>query len=147
MKVAIFGAGAIGGMMGVTKFLNPLLIEVMWRAFLRTGTPQFSQVIFTTLDGILFGGAYDHVGGGFFRHSLDERWLEPAFEKMLYDQAQIAVNCLEARQATGGRPAAIAVHDDADMARQGPRPASGGRYGGHCVDLVMHIRSHFPAID
>ena len=46
-----------GGMLGPTKFLNPLLLEVMWRAFLRTGTPQFSQIIFTTLDGILFGGA------------------------------------------------------------------------------------------
>ena len=82
-----------GGMLGTMKFLNPLLIEVMWRAFLRTGTPQFSQVLFTTLDGILFGGAYDHIGGGFFRHSLDERWLEPAFEKMLYDQAQMIDLC------------------------------------------------------
>ena len=82
-----------GGMLGTMKFLNPLLIEVIWRAFLRTGTAQFSQVLFTTLDGILFGGAYDHVGGGFFRHSLDERWLEPAFEKMLYDQAQMIDLC------------------------------------------------------
>ncbi|MBW8708047.1 MAG: thioredoxin domain-containing protein [Alphaproteobacteria bacterium] len=82
-----------GGMLGPTKFLNPLLIEVMWRAFLPTGTPQFSQIIFTSLDGILFGGAYDHIGGGFFRHSLDERWMEPAFEKMLYDQAQMIDLC------------------------------------------------------
>ena len=58
-----------GGMQGAMKFPNPLLLEVLWRAFLRTGTPQFSQLIFTTLDAILFGGAYDHVGGGFFRHS------------------------------------------------------------------------------
>jgi uncharacterized protein YyaL (SSP411 family) len=87
-----------GGLLGQTKFLNPLLIEVMWRGFLRTGTPQFSQIIFTTLDGILFGGAYDHVGGGFFRHSLDERWLEPAFEKMLYDQAQMIDLCTQVWQ-------------------------------------------------
>jgi uncharacterized protein YyaL (SSP411 family) len=70
----------------------------MWRGFLRTGTPQFSQIIFTTLDGILFGGAYDHIGGGFFRHSLDERWLEPAFEKMLYDQAQMIDLCTQVWQ-------------------------------------------------
>ena len=82
-----------GGMLGTMKFLNPLLLEVMWRGFLRTGTAQFSQIIFTTLDGILFGGAYDHVGGGFFRHTLDERWLEPTFEKMLYDQAQMVDLC------------------------------------------------------
>jgi uncharacterized protein len=84
-----------GGMLGPMKFLNPLLLEVLWRAFLRTGTAQFSQIIFTTLDGILFGGSYDHVGGGFFRHSMDERWLEPSFEKMLYDQAQMLDLCTQ----------------------------------------------------
>ena len=87
-----------GGMQGSMKFLNPLLLEVLWRAFLRTGTAQFSQIIFTTLDGILFGGAYDHIGGGFFRHSLDERWLEPAFEKMLYDNAQMIEVCTQVFQ-------------------------------------------------
>ena len=66
---------------------------MLWRAFLRTGMPQFANCIFTTLDGILFGGIYDHVGGGFFRHALDERWMEPAFEKMLYDQAQMIDIC------------------------------------------------------
>ena len=84
-----------GGMQGPMKFPNPLLLEVLWRAFLRTGTPQFSQIIFTTLDGILFGGTYDHIGGGFFRHSMDERWLEPSFEKMLYDQAQMIDLCTQ----------------------------------------------------
>jgi uncharacterized protein YyaL (SSP411 family) len=75
------------------KFPNTLLLEVLWRAFLRTGTPQFSQVIFTTLDAILFGGGYDHIGGGFFRHCMDERWSEPSFEKMLYDQALLVDFC------------------------------------------------------
>jgi uncharacterized protein YyaL (SSP411 family) len=87
-----------GGMQGGVKFLNPLLLDVMWRAFLRTGTPQFSQIIFTSLDGMLFGGVYDHVGGGFFRHSLDERWQEPAFEKMLYDNAQMIDICTQVWQ-------------------------------------------------
>ena len=81
-----------GGMQGPAKFPSTLLLEILWRAFLRTGTPQFSQLVFTTLDGILFGGLYDHIGGGFFRHCLDERWLEPSFEKMLYDQALMIVN-------------------------------------------------------
>ena len=87
-----------GGLQGQTKFLNPLLLEVLWRAFLRTGTPQFSQLLFTTLDGILFGGAYDHVGGGFFRHSLDEHWRVPSFEKMLYDNAQMIDICTQVWQ-------------------------------------------------
>jgi uncharacterized protein len=82
-----------GGLLGALKFPNAQLLDVLWRAFLRSGMPQFSQIIFTTLDSILFGGIYDHVGGGFFRHALDERWLEPAFEKMLYDQAQMIEVC------------------------------------------------------
>ena len=82
-----------GGLLGGLKFPNTQLLEVLWRAFLRSGMSQFSQIIFTSLDGILFGGIYDHIGGGFFRHALDERWLEPAFEKMLYDQAQMIDIC------------------------------------------------------
>jgi uncharacterized protein YyaL (SSP411 family) len=82
-----------GGLLGPLKFPNPSLMDVLWRAFLRSGMTQFSQIIFTTMDGILFGGIYDHIGGGFFRHALDERWLEPAFEKMLYDQAQMIGIC------------------------------------------------------
>jgi uncharacterized protein YyaL (SSP411 family) len=84
-----------GGLQGALKFPNALLLQVLWRAFLRTGTPQFSQVIFTTLDNLLFGGGYDHVGGGFFRHTLDERWFEPSFEKMLYDQALMIDLCTQ----------------------------------------------------
>ncbi|HEY0267485.1 MAG TPA: thioredoxin domain-containing protein [Rhizomicrobium sp.] len=87
-----------GGMQGALKFPNPLLLGVLWNAFLRTGNAQFSQLIFTTLDGILFGGIYDHVGGGFFRHSLDENWLQPAFEKMLYDQALMIDLCTQVWQ-------------------------------------------------
>ncbi|MEO8302291.1 MAG: thioredoxin domain-containing protein, partial [Rhizomicrobium sp.] len=82
-----------GGVQGPLKFPNALLLEVLWRAFLRTGTQQFSQLIFVTLDAILFGGGYDHVGGGFFRHTMDERWGEPSFEKMLYDQALLIDFC------------------------------------------------------
>src|SRR3569833_829994 len=82
-----------GGLQGPVKFPNPLLLEVLWRAYLRTGTQQFSQLIFTSLDSILFGVTYDHVGGGFFRHAMDERWMEPSFEKMLYDQALMIDLC------------------------------------------------------
>ena len=81
-------------MQGAIKFPNALMLELLWRAFFRTGMPQFSQLIFTTLDSMLFGGVYDHIGGGFFRHSTDERWLEPVFEKMLYDNAQIIDVCV-----------------------------------------------------
>ena len=70
-----------GGLQGPMKFPNPLLLEVLWRAFLRTGTPQFARCIFTTLDGILFGGTYDHIGGGFFRHSHGRALAGAAFRE------------------------------------------------------------------
>jgi uncharacterized protein YyaL (SSP411 family) len=82
-----------GGLQGQLKFPNTPQLEVLWRAFLRSGTPQFNQLIFTTLDSILFGGGYDHIGGGFFRHCMDERWAEPSFEKMLSDQALLIDFC------------------------------------------------------
>ena len=74
-----------GGQLGVQKFPRVTQLETLWRAYLRTGMPQFSQLLFTTLDGMLFGGIYDHVGGGFFRYTQDERWETPHFEKALAD--------------------------------------------------------------
>ncbi len=76
-----------GGMSGAPKFPNTGLIELMWRAYLRSGAPQFFQLVQTTLDNMCMGGIYDHVGGGFARYATDERWLIPHFEKMLYDNA------------------------------------------------------------
>jgi uncharacterized protein YyaL (SSP411 family) len=78
-----------GGPTGQIKFPTTTSIEVLWRAFLRTGTPQFLQLASNTLDHMLLGGLYDHVGGGFARYTTDERWLVPHFEKMLYDNALI----------------------------------------------------------
>jgi uncharacterized protein YyaL (SSP411 family) len=87
-----------GGQLGQRKFPGVLQQQVLWNAYLRTAMPQFSQLIFTTLDSILFGGLYDHIGGGFFRHTNDERWLEPSFEKMLSDNAQLIEVCTLAYQ-------------------------------------------------
>ncbi len=59
------------------------------------------QVVTTTLDAMASGGIYDHLGGGFARYSVDERWLVPHFEKMLYDQALLVPLYLHAWQVTG----------------------------------------------
>jgi len=76
-----------GGLSGAPKFPSTALIELLWRAHLRTAVPQFLQLALTTLEHIALGGLYDHVGGGFARYSTDERWQVPHFEKMLYDNA------------------------------------------------------------
>ncbi len=78
-----------GGISGQVKFPTVPLAEMLWRAYLRSGATQFLQLVTITLDNMLMGGMYDHVGGGFARYSTDERWLVPHFEKMITDNAQI----------------------------------------------------------
>ncbi len=78
-----------GGTCGTPKFPQAALFELLWRAGLRTGETRYFAAVEITLDHICEGGIYDHLGGGFSRYSVDERWLVPHFEKMLYDNAQL----------------------------------------------------------
>ncbi len=78
-----------GGTRGAPKFPQAALFELLWRAGLRTGEPRYFAAVEITLDHICEGGIFDHLGGGFSRYSVDERWLTPHFEKMLYDNAQL----------------------------------------------------------
>jgi len=78
-----------GGFRGAPKFPNCAVYEVLWRAGIRSGDDRFFRLIVHTLERISEGGIYDHLGGGFSRYSVDERWLVPHFEKMLYDNAQL----------------------------------------------------------
>lgn len=77
----------LGGQIGVMKFPQTIFLEILWRAYMRTGIAQFLQLVTSTMDAAVLGGLYDHVGGGFFRYTADERWLVPHFEKMLADNA------------------------------------------------------------
>src|SRR6185436_3068705 len=84
------------------------------------------KLAIATLCAMARGGIHDHVGGGFHRYSVDEAWFVPHFEKMLYDQAQIAVNFLEARQATGDERFAWLARDILDYTlRDLANPAGG----------------------
>ncbi len=76
-----------GGILGTPKFPSVPSLNFVWRSFLRSGIPQFRQIVLTTLDAMCRGGIYDHVGGGFARYATDERWLVPHFEKMISDNA------------------------------------------------------------
>jgi len=81
-----------GGFGGAPKFpstmaLDLLLADVVHRGAGDERTPPLLAAVSTSLDAMASGGIYDHVGGGFARYSVDERWLVPHFEKMLYDQA------------------------------------------------------------
>ena len=76
-----------GGIRGAPKFPQTQFFAFLWRAGLRYGFPNPLEVVALTLTHIAQGGIYDHLGGGFSRYSVDERWLVPHFEKMLYDNA------------------------------------------------------------
>jgi uncharacterized protein YyaL (SSP411 family) len=78
-----------GGLRGAPKFPQPMMLEFLWRAGQRTRQSRYFAAAELTLDHICQGGIYDHLGGGFSRYSVDERWLVPHFEKMLYDNAQL----------------------------------------------------------
>src|SRR6185369_495091 len=85
------------------------------------------------------GGIHDHVGGGYHRYSVDEAWFVPHFEKMLYDQAQIALNCLEAKQATGDERFAWLARDIFDYVARELTSAAGGFFSAEDADsLVAH---------
>jgi uncharacterized protein len=79
----------LGGLRGAPKFPQAAILETLWRAGLRGAGSRFFDLVELTLDRICNGGIYDHLGGGFSRYSVDERWLVPHFEKMLYDNAQL----------------------------------------------------------
>ncbi|MFZ1108309.1 MAG: thioredoxin domain-containing protein [Rhodomicrobium sp.] len=76
-----------GGLRGAPKFPNTSIFGFLWRAGLRYGLKTCLEEVKNTLLHMCQGGIYDHIGGGFARYSVDERWLVPHFEKMLYDNA------------------------------------------------------------
>ncbi len=78
-----------GGIRGAPKFPQVPLLTFVWRAHLRSGRADLGEAVLKALDHLCEGGIYDHLGGGFARYSVDERWLAPHFEKMLYDNAQL----------------------------------------------------------
>jgi uncharacterized protein YyaL (SSP411 family) len=92
-----------GGLRGAPKFPQCSVLELLWRAGERTGDTRFFDTVELSLERMSEGGIYDHLGGGFSRYSVDERWLVPHFEKMLYDNAQL-LELLALAHARTGNP-------------------------------------------
>ncbi len=90
-----------GGWGGAPKFPQPMTIEFLLRYHVTTGNLQALHMAVFTLEMMARGGMYDQIGGGFHRYSVDDHWLIPHFEKMLYDNAQLARVYLHAWQVTG----------------------------------------------
>ncbi|WGF87350.1 thioredoxin domain-containing protein [Marinivivus vitaminiproducens] len=92
-----------GGLNGAPKFPNAPVLDFVWRMAARTGDDRLRQPVLHTLRRMSQGGIYDHLGGGFSRYSVDEAWLVPHFEKMLYDNAQLIELLADAWVETGER--------------------------------------------
>jgi uncharacterized protein YyaL (SSP411 family) len=90
-----------GGFGQAPKFPQPMVLEALLRSWRHSGRAQTLRMTQVTLDKMAQGGIYDHLGGGFHRYSVDERWLVPHFEKMLYDNALLSRVYLHAWLATG----------------------------------------------
>jgi uncharacterized protein YyaL (SSP411 family) len=90
-----------GGLGGAPKFPNSMVFSLFLRHCRKSKDEQFLQMVRHTLQKMAEGGVYDHLGGGFHRYSVDEKWLVPHFEKMLYDNALLTRLYLETYQVTG----------------------------------------------
>ncbi len=86
---------------GRPKFPGPMNLEFVLRSYIHTGNAQALEAVTFSLRKMAQGGIYDQIGGGFHRYSVDERWLVPHFEKMLYDNAQLSRLYLHTWLATG----------------------------------------------
>ena len=91
---------ARGGLAGAPKFPQWSFFWLLWRGAIRYGHDAAAHAVDITLANICQGGIYDHLGGGFARYSVDERWLVPHFEKMLYDNALLIDLMCEAWRET-----------------------------------------------
>lgn len=100
-----------GGFGPAPKFPLPHNLTFLLRYWRRTGEKQALQMVEKTLQALSGGGVYDHVGFGFHRYSTDKTWLLPHFEKMLYDQAQLAIAYLEAYRITQRAEYAQRAHE------------------------------------
>jgi hypothetical protein len=90
-----------GGFGGAPKFPQPMTLEFLLRSHARASDSQTLGMLEHTLYKMARGGMYDQLGGGFHRYSVDDIWLVPHFEKMLYDNAQLARMYVETFQVTG----------------------------------------------
>ncbi len=88
-----------GGFGSAPKFPQPVFLEFLMEA--GAGRAAIESAVASTLDAMALGGIYDQLGGGFHRYSVDERWLVPHFEKMLYDNAQLASVYARSHARTG----------------------------------------------
>jgi len=125
-----------GGFGDAPKFPRPSELLFLLREFARTGDVHAREMVLRTLRSMALGGMRDHVGGGFHRYAVDGAWRVPHFEKMLYDQAQLAIAFVEAAQVAGDPFYAEVAEDTLLYVLREMTDADGGFYSAEDADSV-----------
>jgi uncharacterized protein YyaL (SSP411 family) len=123
-----------GGFGPAPKFPQPVTLEFLLRYFDSTGNEEILGMVLATLRSMARGGMRDHLGGGFHRYSVDDRWLVPHFEKMLYDNGLLARVYLHAFQITGDPEFEDIVTSTLDYILEDLRDPEGGFYSARDAD-------------
>jgi uncharacterized protein YyaL (SSP411 family) len=123
-----------GGLGQAPKFPQPMAWEAVLRMWKRTDDPRALEMLRHTLTRMARGGIYDHLGGGFHRYSVDAHWLVPHFEKMLYDNAQLASLYLHGWLATGAAEYRRVTEETLDYVLREMMHPAGGFYSAQDAD-------------
>ncbi|HVG62570.1 MAG TPA: thioredoxin domain-containing protein [Hyalangium sp.] len=123
-----------GGFGRAPKFPNPMDVSFLLRAWRRGGPGALKDAVMRTLERMALGGIYDQLGGGFHRYSVDERWLVPHFEKMLYDNAQLLHLYSEAQQVEPRPLWRKVVEETVEYVRREMTDTRGGFYAAQDAD-------------
>jgi uncharacterized protein len=127
-----------GGFGGAPKFPQPAALEFLLRQDKRGGGQREAIMVQRTLDRMASGGIYDHIGGGFHRYAVDAVWLVPHFEKMLYDNAQLASVYLAGFQAYGDERYRQVAGETLDFVARELTGPDGGFYATLDADTAGH---------
>ena len=127
----------LGGFGGAPKFPRPAVFNFLLRHQIRSKNREAVDMVLLTLREMAKGGMHDQLGGGFHRYSVDERWFVPHFEKMLYDQGQLAVSYLEAFQITGDEQYGRTARRIFDYVLRDMTDPGGGFYSAEDADSVI----------
>ena len=123
-----------GGFGRPPKFPTPQNLMFLLRSWKRNGQTKALEMVAKTLQAMRNGGIYDQVGFGFHRYSTDDEWLVPHFEKMLYDQAMLAMAYIEAYQATGKHEYRVTAEEVSAYVLRDMTSPEGGFYSAEDAD-------------
>ena len=132
----------LGGFGGAPKFPRPVALNFLFRQHTREGAESrdgklAASMALLTLRKMADGGMHDHLGGGFHRYSVDRFWHVPHYEKMLYDQAQLACSYLDAFQLTGDPQYSTTARDILDYVRRDLTDQGGGFLSAEDADSLV----------